>query len=105
MSRKAVIKYMIADAPSMDELADDDETCAEWIKSAVLGHWHVSCTNRMGRPDDPMAVTDSHARVIGVPGLRVCDASIFPNVPCANTNLPTMMVGEKMAANILSEGA
>jgi len=105
LARKAIIKYMIADAPSMDDLNNDDETCAEWIKSAVLGHWHVSCTNRMGSPDDPMAVTDSHGRVIGMPGLRVCDASIFPNVPCANTNLPTMMVGEKMAANILSESA
>lgn len=105
LARKAMINYMIADAPSMDDLNNDDEACAEWIKSAVLGHWHVSCTNRMGQPDDPMAVTDSHGRVIGVPGLRVCDASIFPNVPCANTNLPTMMVGEKMAANILSEDA
>lgn len=105
LARKAIIKHMIADAPSMEDLNNDDETCAEWIKSAVLGHWHVSCTNRMGSPDDPMAVTDSHGRVIGMPGLRVCDASIFPNVPCANTNLPTMMVGEKMAANILSEPA
>lgn len=103
VTRKAMIRYMIADAPSMDELNRDDEACAAWIRSAVLGHWHVSCTNRMGRADDPMAVTDSHGRVIGVPGLRVCDASIFPNVPCANTNLPTMMVGEKMAANILAE--
>lgn len=103
LTRKAVIKYMIADAPTFDDLVNDDEACAEWIQSAVLGHWHVSCTNRMGDPSDPMAVTDSHARVIGVPGLRVCDASIFPNVPCANTNVPTMMVGEKTAANILAE--
>ena len=102
LARKAMIKYMIADAPSFTELNNDDEACAAWIKSAVLGHWHVSCTNRMGSPDDPLAVTDSHARVIGMPGLRVCDASIFPNVPCANTNVPTMMVGEKTAANILS---
>ena len=102
-TRKAIIKYMIADAPSFDELVLDDSACAEWIKGAVLGHWHVSCTNRMGRVDDPLAVTDSHGRVIGLDGLRVCDASIFPNVPCANTNVPTMMVGERMAARILAE--
>jgi len=41
--------------------------------------------------------------VIGVSGLRVCDASVFPCVPCANTNVPTMMVGERMAALILEE--
>jgi 5-(hydroxymethyl)furfural/furfural oxidase len=103
MTRKAMIKYWIADAPSFDELVHDDSACQEWIKSAVLGHWHISCTNRMGRIDDPMAVTDSHGRIIGLEGLRVCDASIFPNVPCANTNVPTMMVGERMAAILLAE--
>jgi 5-(hydroxymethyl)furfural/furfural oxidase len=41
--------------------------------------------------------------VYGVGGLRVCDASIMPMVPCANTNLPTIMLGEKVAAAILSE--
>lgn len=101
LTRKAIIRYMIADAPSMDDLVNDESVCAEWIKSAVLGHWHVSCTNRMGREDDPMAVVDPAGRVYGVPGLRICDASIFPNVPCANTNLPTMMAGEKVAAAIL----
>jgi len=104
-SRRAIIRYMIADAPTLDELERDDDVCADWIRSTVLGHWHVSCTNRMGRHDDPLAVTDSRGRVIGVPGLRVCDASIFPNVPCANTNVPTMMVGEKIAATILEQGA
>jgi 5-(hydroxymethyl)furfural/furfural oxidase len=102
-ARKAIIKYMIADAPDMRDLVNDDSACAEWIRGAVLGHWHVSCTNKMGSADDPMAVTDSNGRVIGLQGLRVCDASIFPNVPCANTNVPTMMTGEHMAARILAE--
>ena len=102
LTRRAIIKYMIADAPSMDDLVNDESICAQWIKSAVLGHWHVSCTNRMGRRDDPRAVTDAGGRVIGLDGLRICDASIFPNVPCANTNVPTMMAGEKIAATILA---
>jgi 5-(hydroxymethyl)furfural/furfural oxidase len=57
----------------------------------------------MGAADDPGAVTDPTGRVHGVDGLRVCDASIMPMVPCANTNIPTIMVGEKIAATILSE--
>jgi len=57
----------------------------------------------MGRVDDPMAMTDSHGRFIRLKGLRVCDASIFPNVPRANTNVPTMMTGERMAALILAD--
>ena len=73
----------------------------EWIKKTVLGHYHASCTCRMGSADNRMAVTDPQARVYGVNGLRVADASIMPAVPCANTNFPTIMIGEKVAANIL----
>jgi 5-(hydroxymethyl)furfural/furfural oxidase len=51
----------------------------------------------MGSDDDPMAVTDPAGRVRGVEGLRVVDASIFPVVPCANTNIPTLMLAEKIA--------
>jgi 5-(hydroxymethyl)furfural/furfural oxidase len=51
----------------------------------------------MGSEDDPMAVTSPSGEVRGVPGLRVVDASIFPMIPCANTNLPTMMIAEKIA--------
>ncbi len=102
--RRAVIRAVIADAPLVNDLVNDDEACRAWIKASVLGHWHASCTCRMGRASDPMAVTDASARVHGVHGLRVADASIMPNVPCANTNIPTIMIGEKVAAGILAEG-
>jgi 5-(hydroxymethyl)furfural/furfural oxidase len=55
----------------------------------------------MGRADDPMAVVDNQGRVKGVQGLRVVDASIFPVVPCANTNFPVLMSAEKIAASIM----
>ena len=51
-----------------------------------------------------MAVTDQAGRVRGVHGLRVVDASIFPVVPCANTNFPTMMAAEKIADDMLQAG-
>ncbi|MFM1815115.1 MAG: hypothetical protein RLZ98_1810 [Pseudomonadota bacterium] len=102
--RRLIVDTMIADAPSLDELEHDDLACREWLKDAVHGHWHASCTNRMGRPDDPLAVTSPAGKVYGVEGLRVCDASIMPNVPCANTNIPTVMVGEKVGAMVLEEG-
>jgi 5-(hydroxymethyl)furfural/furfural oxidase len=100
--RRAIIRNLIADGPSIDELADESVLKA-WIRSTVLGHWHATSTCRMGAADDPGAVTDAAARVYGVTGLRVCDASIMPMVPCANTNIPTIMVGEKVAATILAE--
>jgi 5-(hydroxymethyl)furfural/furfural oxidase len=102
--RRWLIKQLIADAPSLDDLAHDDGACRDWIRAAVLGHWHASCTCRMGAADDRGAVTDPSARVYGIEGLRICDASIMPTVPCANTNLPTIMIGEKVAATILAAG-
>jgi 5-(hydroxymethyl)furfural/furfural oxidase len=101
--RRTMIRAMVADAPSVDDLVNDEEACRAWIRSAALGHYHASCTCRMGRQDDPDAVTDASARVQGVEGLRVADASIMPSVPCANTNLPTIMIGEKVAAIVLRE--
>ncbi|MHB1217850.1 MAG: GMC oxidoreductase, partial [Alphaproteobacteria bacterium] len=50
------------------------------------------------------AVTDPQGRVYGVEGLRVVDASIMPSVPCANTNISTIMIGEKMADAIKAAG-
>ena len=44
---------------------------------------------------DPLAVVDQYGRVFGVEGLFVADASIMPTVPRANTNIPTIMIGER----------
>ena len=82
---------------------EDESVLVAWIRSTVLGHFHASCSCRMGAPDDAGAVTDPSARVYGVSGLRVCDASIMPAVPCANTNFTNIMIGEKVAATILAE--
>jgi choline dehydrogenase-like flavoprotein len=59
--------------------------------------FHPSCTCAIGGEDDRMAVVDPECRVYGVHGLRVADASVMPSVPSANTNLPTIMIGERVA--------
>ncbi len=55
----------------------------------------------MGAVDEPQAVVDPEARVIGLDGLRVADSSIFPRVTNGNTNAPSILVGEKVADHIL----
>ena len=55
----------------------------------------------MGRADDPGAVVDPEARVIGVEGLRVWDSSIFPQITNGNLNAPSIMVGEKISDLLL----
>ena len=84
------------------ELMRDDEALEDFIRKAAIGVWHATCTCRMGSEDDPMAVTDNQGRVRGVSGLRVVDASLFPTVPCANTNFPTLMSAEKIADAVLA---
>jgi choline dehydrogenase-like flavoprotein len=51
----------------------------------------------MGPAADPFAVVDDRGRVHGIDGLRVADASVMPDVPSANTHIPTLMVAERMA--------
>ena len=86
------------DAVPLAELAADEARLADHIRSNIAGTFHVSCTCRMGALDDPNAVVDSAGRVRGVENLYVADASIMPTVPRANTNVPTLMIAEKLAA-------
>jgi 5-(hydroxymethyl)furfural/furfural oxidase len=99
--RKAIIRGFVMESAGLVQALHDDEALETYIKRAAVGVWHCSCSCRMGAADDPMAVTDPQGLVYGVNGLRVVDASIFPVVPCANTNFPTMMTAEKIADDIL----
>lgn len=58
-----------------------DEAILEYIMASSYQNWHASCTCRMGRRNDSMAVVDTHAKVIGVKGLRVVDSSSFALLP------------------------
>jgi 5-(hydroxymethyl)furfural/furfural oxidase len=82
------------------ELIKDDGALAEHIRDNVAGMFHVAGTCKMGAANDPDAVVDNAGRVRGFEGLRVVDASIMPTVPRANTNIPTIMVAEKISAAI-----
>jgi 5-(hydroxymethyl)furfural/furfural oxidase len=100
--RRLVIDRFIVEGYKFDQLMTDDEALESFIRGATIGVWHATCTCRMGADDDPMAVTDNQGRVRGVTGLRVVDASLFPAVPCANTNFPTLMTAEKISATMLA---
>jgi 5-(hydroxymethyl)furfural/furfural oxidase len=100
--RRFMIDRFVVEGFTFDQVIGDDEALEAFVRKAAIGVWHASCTCRMGRPDDPMAVTDTQGRVKGVQSLRVVDASLFPVVPCANTNFPTLMTAEKIAAAMLA---
>ena len=100
--RTWMINNLVVEGHSFAEVMQDDDAAEAFIRKAVIGVWHASCTCRMGRDDDPMAVTDTAGRVRGIDGLRVVDASVFPVVPRANTNIPTLMTAEKIADAIIA---
>ncbi|MGH2728246.1 MAG: GMC oxidoreductase, partial [Actinomycetota bacterium] len=66
-----------------------DEEIRELIRVGSLTDHHPVGTCALG------TVVDAHLRVLGVEGLRVCDASVMPDIPRANTNFPTMMIAER----------
>ncbi len=78
-----------------------DEAIDAWMRREVTTSQHISCTCKMGPASDPMAVVDQYGRVHGLEGLRVVDASIMPDCIRANTNVTTMMIGERVSDFIL----
>jgi 5-(hydroxymethyl)furfural/furfural oxidase len=100
--RRYLVDNFVIEGFNFEQCMRDDEALEAFVRKSTIGVWHASCSCRMGADGDPMAVTDQQGRVRGgISGLRVVDASIFPVVPCANTNFPTLMTAEKIADTIL----
>ncbi|EEY14896.1 alcohol dehydrogenase [Verticillium alfalfae VaMs.102] len=77
-----------------------DDELEDWVTNEAWGH-HASCTCPIGKDGDPNAVLDSKFRVRGVNGLRVVDASVFPEIPGFYIAVPVYMISEKAADVIL----
>jgi len=77
--------------------AHDPEQLHEYSMTHYSTGYHPSGTCRIGH------VVDERCRLIGARGLWLADASVMPSVPRANTNLPTLMVGERVADFVKSE--
>jgi choline dehydrogenase len=83
-------------APGVDD--DDSAGLEAGIRATYGTYYHQAGTCRMGPDPDRGDVVDARGKVHGVEGLYVADASIMPDIPSANTNLPTIMIGERIAS-------
>ena len=109
MSRQALEeykRYFLLGGTAFTELnpgpdVQSDEDIGQYVKDRAWGH-HACCTNKIGGQDDEMAVLDSQFRVRGVQGLRVVDASVFPDIPGIFIQAPIMMASEKLADVLLN---
>ena len=80
-----------------DAEMESDDTLDDWLLREATTGQHISGTCKMGPASDPMAVVDQYGRAHGLEGLRVVDASVMPDCIRANTNVTTMMIGERIA--------
>jgi choline dehydrogenase len=72
-----------------------------FVRSNCLHYFHPVGTCAMGPARDRAAVVDSRGRIHGLDNAYVADASIMPVIPRANTNLPALVVGERIARWLL----
>lgn len=74
-------------------IADSDQYWECYARHMGVTVYHPVGTTKMGI--DEHAVVDGFLKVKGVSNLRVCDASIMPHITSANTNAPTILIGQK----------
>ncbi len=99
--RQAALRRFISSGVALSELVADDARLEAFVRGNVFGVWHASGTCRLGDPDDPDAVLDPAGRVIGTENVFVADTSAMPRLPTANTNIPVIMMAEKIAAGLI----
>ena len=100
--RHLVIRQFLLNGIAFKEVMEDEHALADFVRRSVFGVWHPTGTCRMGDPRDPLAVVDPCGKVIGSENLYVADASVMPRPPTANTNIPTIMIAEKISDTLLS---
>ncbi|HMK11416.1 MAG TPA: FAD-dependent oxidoreductase [Acidimicrobiales bacterium] len=85
---------VVALTTPLDHL-DTDDAIDSWLDAGVTNYVHATGTCRMG------AVVDTTCAVIGYEQLRVCDASVMPDLPKANTHLTTVAIAERIAQRMV----
>jgi choline dehydrogenase len=107
-----ISRELHAQTPLRDLIAEEltpgpnvrtDAEIVAHLRQNVEHRHHPLGTCRMGPAGDVDAVVDAQLRVHGIENLRVADASVMPDDPSGNTNVPTIMIGEK-AADLLKAG-
>lgn len=102
--RSFLINNIIIEAPRLAQLLGDEQALHDHVCATASTIWHPCGTCRIGAADDPMAVVGTDGQLRGIDNLYVADASAMPSVPSTNTNLPVMMLAERIAEGLQKRG-
>jgi choline dehydrogenase/4-pyridoxate dehydrogenase len=105
MARRPELKDFVSREIGPDASVKDDAALEAYVRNTAVTAHHPAGTCKMGADKDEMAVVDGELRVRGVEGLRVVDASVFPDLVGGNINAPTIMIAERAADLILEQAA
>lgn len=98
-----LLKTFLLNGVSFPELLKNDQKLEDFVHKNVFGVWHPAGTCRIGQETDRLAVVDNNGKVFGMENIWVADASIMPQLPTANTNIPTIMIAEKISDGLLTK--
>lgn len=99
--RRMLFDRIVSGGTTLPELVADPEALEAYVRARAFGQWHACGTCKMGPETDRDAVVEPKtARVHGLSGLRIVDASVMPTAPRANLNIPVLMIAEKFATTI-----
>jgi 5-(hydroxymethyl)furfural/furfural oxidase len=101
--RQFMIRMLLLNGTDFRDTLASEKGLEKFVRQNVIGVWHPVGTCRMGDPSDRMAVVDSNGKVIGAENIFVADASVMPRLPTANTNIPTIMIAEKLSDALVSD--
>jgi choline dehydrogenase len=101
LAEQSELRELLGEELAPGPAIKDDRAIDTWVESAVEHYYHPVGTCAMGREAEPDAVTDSRGRIHGLRNAYVADCSIMPVIPRANTNVPAVVVGERIAGWLL----
>jgi choline dehydrogenase len=99
-TREIIATEPIASAVERELFPGPDADLEAALRNTAITTFHTACSVAMGRQPD--SALDDRLRVRGVENLCVADASALPHIPRANTNAPSIMIGERCADFLLA---
>lgn len=96
------LHQLVASEELPGKAVESDEGILDFARQNGATIFHPTSTCRMGQDNDEGAVVDPNLKVRGFDGLWIADCSVMPRIVSGNTNLPAIMIGEKLADLLLN---